>query len=475
MSLRLRVVLVSVGATALVVVLAGATLLALVSRDQHAELDDRLLREAAELAHPALLTASFGEGRVIRGERTFDFGVAARLTVDGRAVAVTESFPALSDDGDSEGLTTVSGADGEWRVLSQAVPVPMLNPHPQRGSTTSQDFGPIYLQVAASTSGVEATLRALRNRVIAVGVVAVGGVGLASWSLGTLALRPLGRLREEAERVSGTHDLGVRVPVDQGPPEVDELAASLNRMLERIGEATGQTEAALEAARAFASNAAHELRTPLTSMQTNLDVLERNPGLSPDQRADVVRDLAEQQRRLLASLDALRLLARGDLRRDDVFETLDLTEVLDAAVDGTRRRFPDATFTLDVAEGGYPMRGWPEGLASLVENLLRNAVTHGRHLDAAPEARVTLRRGGDRALLEVIDHGPGIPPEERPRVLERFARGLAARGEGSGLGLSLAAQQATLHDGTLSLDATPGSGTTVRVALPLLVAEWAGS
>src|SRR5690606_31402377 len=94
-SLRLRVVLVSVVATALVVVLAGATLLALVSRDQRAELDERLVREAAELARPALLAASFGEGRLVRGERRFDFGVAARLTVGGDAVAATESFPTL--------------------------------------------------------------------------------------------------------------------------------------------------------------------------------------------------------------------------------------------------------------------------------------------------------------------------------------------------------------------------------------------
>jgi len=114
--------------------------------------------------------------------------------------------------------------------------------------------------------------------------------GLVYW-IASLALRPLGRLREGAARVSSTRDLTARLPAWEGPEEVDDLARSLNAMLARLEGSAAQTEAALAAARRFTADAGHELRTPLTSLRTNLDTLARNPDLPQEERARVVEEL----------------------------------------------------------------------------------------------------------------------------------------------------------------------------------------
>lgn len=323
----------------------------------------------------------------------------------------------------------------------------------------------IVLQFAAPTDSVEAAARSVRRRVLLVGSVSVLGAGGVGWLAAAFALAPLARLRREADRVSETVDLSVRVPAGQGPAEVDELGQTFNRMLERIGEQSARTEEALHASRAFAANAAHELRTPLTSMQTNLDVLQRNPDLPGDERIEVLDAIVAQQSRLLAVLEALRLLARGDLAADDVFDRADLADLVDASAIRARARHPDANITLAVAEGRYELRGWDEGLRVMMDNLLDNAATHGRMPRAAAEIAVDLRPARETLVLRIDDAGPGIPPHERERVVERFARGRETHTDGSGLGLSLVAQQVELHGGTLEIGEGPAGGTRVTVVL----------
>jgi two-component system sensor histidine kinase PrrB len=117
---------------------------------------------------------------------------------------------------------------------------------------------------------------------------------------------------------------------------------------------------------------------------------------------------------------------------------------------------------LSSPEERQTVNGWPDGLRLLVDNLLENAVRHG-----GSSVSVTLRRlDGESLLLSVEDDGPGVPSVEREHVFERFQRGSGAVGPGSGLGLALVAQQASLHGGSVEVGNSPLGGASFDVRLP---------
>jgi two-component system sensor histidine kinase PrrB len=305
-------------------------------------------------------------------------------------------------------------------------------------------------------------LPAFAVRLGVVNLVVLALVGLAGLRLGGAALRPLVALRSGAERVASTRDLATRLPQDGGPEEVRSLADSLNAMLERLQQSTEQTEATLQSSRRFAADAGHELRTPLTSMRANLDVLARSSTLGSDER-QILADIAREQNRLIGLLDGLQRLARGDAAEAVPKERIDLAEVADAAVASGRDRHPAATISL-AAPDQVVLDGWAEGLRVLIDNLLDNAALHGRR---GGQIEVMLEVDGSTARLTVDDDGPGIPIDQRRRVLERFARGTDARAPGSGLGLALVEQQALAHGGRVSIGNAPLGGARITVNLPI--------
>jgi len=462
MSLRSRVAMSSMVATIAVLLLFGVVLLELVNQGQRHDLDEVLQRQGRVVGAPeafAGLIAGNRPSRELRGFRQ-DLFVGTRLIGPGGLVFESVDYPAIPLPMEV-GFSTENADGVQWRVLTMELPRPL----------TSGES--VLLQATASMAGVESTLTRLRRVLFGLGAFTVGAAGVGGWLLGTVAIRPLGRLRREAERVSETVDLSVRVPVDQGPSEVDELAQALNVMLERIEEGAALAQVALDASRGFAGNVAHELRTPLTSMQTNLEVLAGNPDLPVEERNAIVGDVVAQQHRLLDALDALRLLARGELAAADLFESTDLGELVDGAVAQTQSRFPEATITLDVRREPLVVQVWPEGLRVLLDNLVRNAVTHGAPVgQGASDGRaatvvISLDHDEREWSLAVTDNGLGIAPHEREMVFGRFIRGSGTQASGSGLGLALVAQQAELHGGRVVIDDAPAGGARITVRAPL--------
>jgi signal transduction histidine kinase len=304
--------------------------------------------------------------------------------------------------------------------------------------------------------------------VLLLGFSALLLTALAAWGFTTLAIRPLARLRAGAARVTGAQDLSTPLP-DEGPEEVHQLAGALNEMLARLGASTAATERALEATRRFAADAGHELRTPLTAMRANLDTLSRNPELPAEQREALVADMTAEQDRMVHLLEGLQALARGEAADSLPREPVELGDVLDAAVHGARKRHPGVRFELagNVEEGRVD--GWEGGLRLIADNLLDNAALHGR--GEGGSVKVGLERDDGRLVVRVEDDGPGVPAEERERLLEPFARGRNARPDGTGLGLAIVAQQAGLHGGDLQLGDAPGGGLAVEVSLPARAEE----
>jgi two-component system sensor histidine kinase PrrB len=317
------------------------------------------------------------------------------------------------------------------------------------------------LELTTDMTPLDRRQAALRDRLLVLGLIALAlsaaGVFLASG----VVLRPLRRLRDTTASIAGQEDLGRRVPA-VGPRELRSLAASFNAMLGRLSRSAGDRQRALDATRRFAADAGHELRTPLTSIQTTLSAFVRHPELPAERRTRMAAETLAEQQRLVALLDGLQVLARGDASPERA--AVDLAEVVDAALEAARARHPEVRWSATLPDDPVVLDGWAPGLRSLVDNLLENAARHGA---ADGEVCVALATGGD-ARLVVEDAGPGIPETDRERVFEPFAR-LAGDGRpGSGLGLAIVAQQVRHHGATVDVDHSERlGGARFSVTFPL--------
>jgi signal transduction histidine kinase len=196
------------------------------------------------------------------------------------------------------------------------------------------------------------------------------------------------------------------------------------------------------------ANASHELRTPLSRIRLGIDLLQQTHD--PKYQAALESDVAE----LDLMIDEILLTSRlGAVQKPQLEESIDLLAL--AAEEGAR--YDDC-----VVEGeALTVRGERRLLARLIRNLLDNAGHHGM-----PPLRVVVRRDGNRAILEVMDNGAGIPETERERVFSPFHR-LGGDSRGMGLGLALVRQIARLHGGEAIVAPQPGHPSCFQVSLPL--------
>lgn len=459
LSLRARLGLASAAVVGVILLAAGLALVRLYATDQRSDMDEDLERQVRGLALTAgvvsgprradgefpvlddLSEAFNARVRVTRGEETV-------LDVGPGAGAVSPELEALDD-----GLATTTIDGSNWRFAAQ-------HPAMERNAV---------VQVGRPLGPVEESIAAVRRIALAVGLAALATALATGWWLGGRLTGPLSRLGRAAAAITTTSELHRRVPAG-GPAEVSALADSINTMLSRLDASATEAASALEASRAFAASVAHELRTPLTSIQANLEYLygRIGPGERPGdgERAEVVAEIAREQTRVVDLLDGLRLLSLGDTPGAPPWREVDLAELIDERVQVARRRHPGDTIELTAPDDPVPLRGWAQGLAAVVDNLVTNALTHGREAGRPTWVRVTLTTAGDRMLWVIVDDdGPGIPRPEREHVFGRFARGATAGTSGSGLGLALVAQQAALHGGRAWAAESPAGGARLVVAL----------
>lgn len=285
---------------------------------------------------------------------------------------------------------------------------------------------------------------------VGVGVVTVLIAGVLGWLLAGPAIRPLRKLTEHTKRLDHETE---QMPAVRGVREAEDLSEAMSAMLDRLAAAQRATTNSLQAAQDFAANAAHELRTPLTAMRADLDTL-RIHNLPDDEREEVVADLSRAQRRVEGIITALGQLASGQLAQAEDREVIDVTDMLERVARENMRVRRDVQIDIEAADDLGTVLGWPGGLRLAVDNLVRNAVTHGE----ATRIVLAARRDGGAVTIVVDDNGRGLPADEHEAVLGRFSRGSNAAPGGSGLGLALVAQQAALHDGTITLSDGPLGG-----------------
>ncbi|WP_308170088.1 sensor histidine kinase [Acrocarpospora catenulata] len=333
-------------------------------------------------------------------------------------------------------VTEVTPTDPDVRVVGPvAGPLDAISiwAEPGKYATATLDIatesGPTTLVARASLAGADLALQTL-NSTLLPGVPALLLVvaGMTWFAVGR-ALRPVAAIRAKVADITA-RDLHQRVPVPRSRDEIAALARTVNGTLDRL-------ETAVDRHKRFVADAAHELRSPIATLRARLE-------LAPP--SELTREALADVERLQSLAGDLLLLARLDAGEPPRTAELDLGQI--AAEESLRvGRRPEVRLKLDV-EPDVVILGSRGHLARLVTNLADNAV---RHATATVEVRVRRERGV--AVLEVFDDGPGVPPEHREAVFDRFTRLDEARARdsgGAGLGLPIARDIATLHSGTLT-------------------------
>ncbi|MEV4760929.1 ATP-binding protein [Micromonospora sp. NPDC049559] len=317
---------------------------------------------------------------------------------------------------------------------------------------------PQTVLVAKSMSDVVHSVSVVRTILLISFPLLLTTLAAVAWRVVGATLRPVEALRAGAEEITGGARPG-QLPVPASRDEIHRLAVTLNGMLDRL-------ESARARQRAFVADAAHELRSPLTNMRTQLEVAQVL-GDRTDWPA-VAEDLLADTQRLSRLVDDLLLLARADdagARQRAAVEPVELGELLARVA----QRYPAPPVRVVPPERDLWTLGEPDALDRILANLLDNAVRHAR-------GEVVLAVAGpDESrpryhLVTVTDDGPGIPPEHRERVFDRFTRLDDARARdagGSGLGLAIVRELVRRQGGSVRLG-DAGPGLRVELRLPLL-------
>ena len=433
LSLRIIVIVAALSVVALVITL-GAWVWFGVTNDQYSQLDRRLDSVSSLGDISTLLRAAQQTGT--DQPQTPDGNLVRTARIGGATVSIPSEV-VLPEFDVGYANTTIDGV--EYRVRTFAA-------------------GEAMIAVGAPLAETQRRINELHRRVLLIcGGVIIGTV-LVGWVMWSIMINPFRLLAQQARAInaqSNPDEVQVR-----GVQEAVEIAEAVEGMLARIGDEQQRTRAALESARDFAAVASHELRTPLTAMRTNLEVLS-TLQMCDEQREEVIADVMRTQTRIEATLTALERLAQGELTTIDDFVPVDITELLDRAAHDAVRNYPEVRVSL-ASSTTVLMVGLPAGLRLVIDNAITNAVKHG----GATEIQLSADSSGEGVEIIVDDNGAGVPEEERAAIFARFSRGSTAARSGSGLGLALVAQQADLHGGTATMEASPMGGARLILRLP---------
>lgn len=317
------------------------------------------------------------------------------------------------------------------------------------------------LVIARNTESVDSVLQTVMLASIAVTLLgALIALALSRWVAGS-ALRPVTRFAQVAEDIAETgsldHVVIAQAPVDAGRPgdELGRLAHAFNTMTRVLAQAQLRQQR-------LVADAGHELRTPLTSLGTNIGLLRRSRSLGralpPEEEERLMSDLSDQVHELSRLVDDVAGLADTD-QPPPVFTGVRLDRCVERALARARTRTDRHRFRTALVP--CEVRGDESLLERAVLNLLDNAI---KFAPDGSQIEVTVAAG----LVTVHDRGTGLAEDEADRAFERFWRAPQARSlPGSGLGLSIVAEAATLHGGWATLSPRPGGGAVARLFVPI--------
>jgi two-component system OmpR family sensor kinase len=388
---------------------------------------------------------------------------------------------------------TVPSQDGRssWRVIYEQVP--NINILTGTGQTQTET---VTLIVGEQIGNIDRPIGYLSWLDLVVSLAIMLGLGVVSVAVVRTNLRPLDDIEETAHDIAAGH-LDRRVPDRDPRTEVGRLGQSINSMLTQIETAFHAQQESEEAAvqseermRRFVADASHELRTPLTAIRGFAEYYRQRGGAEGSGGSLPAEDLNRIMQRVEAEasrmgvlVEDLLLLARLDQQRPIEHRPVDLLVLAADAVQDTTMIAPGRPVHLDVEPGkAFLIDGDEARLRQVIGNLMSNALAHtpdGTAIDVRlrpgflpgpPPYRGAPAVSIPAAVVEVVDHGEGLTPEQAQHVFERFYRADQARNRksgGNGLGLAIVSALVAAHGGTVTVESAPGQGATFRITLPL--------
>ena len=345
------------------------------------------------------------------------------------------SLPPMRLSVDNQGverpvIATLTGADGiQYRVRAEGFSVGIV-------------------QLGRDLSEVENVLTDLRSRTVLTGVIVALLSAILGWVIAASMTSRLRKLSSAAEHVATTGQFDVDTP-SSGRDETARLARSFKEMLEALSRSKEQQKRLVQ-------DAGHELRTPLTSMRTNLDVMRRHPNMDQAMREQIMIDLERDAGDMAALVEEVVAIA-AERHSNELPEPIEMKSVTQSIVErASRRSSRDIVVKADdsIVIANHHM--FDRAVSNLIDNALKFDTS-------SQQIELTIHNGS----LTVSDRGIGIPEDEVQLIFERFHRSAASRSmPGSGLGLSIVADFAHAHDGSVFARNRVGGGAEIGFSLP---------
>ncbi|MBV8909422.1 MAG: HAMP domain-containing protein [Gammaproteobacteria bacterium] len=467
-SLKFRLVAWYAGVLTVVFVLLGGLTLLFLRHYLEANLLDAQMRRARQIAETLVAHVSRSGEESLRSQvdtlyspQTNDRFI--RITrADGELVYVSGAPKYARFDPAKVPPFAASGAGGRGSANSSTRKVPMPGGTLLIASRSARgNDGTLYrVEVGTSAAPAQETLGHVLALLalglpVAVCVAVAGGFVLVRRSL-----EPVQRMARKAEEIT-LHNLSERLPAGRSGDEIEELSVAVDHM-------KGHLQDAVDGSKQFIADASHELRTPLTVMRGELESLAQAPDLSHEMRETLGSALEEVERlgEIVESLFALSRIDAGEAHAQ--WLRFDLAELAATTAEQMSLLAEDKRVGVEcVSTPGVVVEGDRARLKQVIVNLLDNAI---KYTPGGGRVRLSVRREGGYAVLEVSDDGVGIPAEALPHVFKRFYRVDDSRSRqqgGAGLGLAIVKSICAAHGAEVEVASAPGKGSTFRVRQPL--------
>jgi two-component system OmpR family sensor kinase len=370
-----------------------------------------------------------------------------KFTID--AVARTQGIPF---EVDNAGLPTHDSNGRGWRIVAEPL-----------------TYDPGSVVIALPTEANNALIVQYRAIGAGFGALLLVLSALSIWLTITSALRPLKEVERTAKAVADG-DISQRLISHEGKTEVARINRALNSMLDSVEDAFTERGKTLEQMRRFLSDASHELRTPLASVRGYAELYRMGALANKSDLTDAMNRIEAEAIRMSELVESLLALARIDEGSEVAKQPADLTQLAKDAAKDAAAAAPKVRINIEGLDGSEasPVEAMVDAasIRRVLINLLSNAI---RFSPAKKPVTIAVGVVSGKKILEVRDHGIGIPKQLRGKVFERFYRADNSRNRetgGSGLGLAIVQGIVERHGGTIKVLETPGGGATFRVELP---------
>jgi two-component system OmpR family sensor kinase len=367
----------------------------------------------------------------------------------------TAGVPFDLDENGTLGEVTIDEHDS-WRVVAQPF----------------RDFDGSVVVALPNSTNLE-LLRQYRAIGGGFGFLLLGLSGLSIWLTIAQALRPLREVERTAKLVA-SGDLSQRLIERPGKTEIARLNRSLNTMLDSLEDSVSSRNKTLGQMRRFVADASHELRTPLVSVRGYAELYRKGALKKKSEVQEAMLRIESEAIRMSSLVESLLTLARLDENQQLDAKKVDMIELVQSVIKGssaTDKKLSFTVLTLSGAKLAKDEKIFAEINESQIRQVLVNLIENAKRF-SSNKSSIEVGVGQkteDEVIIEVIDHGEGIPKQLRDKIFERFYRADNSRNRetgGTGLGLAIVKEIVLLHKGRIEVRETPQGGATFRVKLP---------